>query len=68
TGGAFPTVQELSGIRMRPGYNLCRPPTSAASDFLEEGDSITVSSRIPHTGRNPAAQEAEVRWVTSPFL
>lgn len=36
--------------------------------FLGEGDSITVSSRIPHTGRNPPAQEAEVLWVTSPFL
>ncbi len=36
--------------------------------FLEEGDSITLSSRIPHNWRNPAMVEAEVLWVTSPFL
>lgn len=36
--------------------------------FLEEGDSITLSSRIPHNWRNPGDEEADVLWVTSPFL
>lgn len=40
----------------------------SAHYFLEEGDSFTLSSRIPHTWRNPTGRAVEVLWVTSPFL
>lgn len=34
--------------------------------FLGEGDSLTVSSRIPHNWRNPAQTPTRVIWVTTP--
>ncbi len=34
--------------------------------FLAAGDSLTVSSRIPHNWRNPTQQATQVLWITSP--
>ncbi len=34
--------------------------------FLNPGDSMTTSSRIPHNWRNPGRTPARVIWVTSP--
>ncbi|WP_291426832.1 helix-turn-helix domain-containing protein [Deinococcus sp.] len=34
--------------------------------FLHEGDSMTMSSRIPHNWRNPGSGTVRVIWVTSP--
>ena len=34
--------------------------------FLEVGDSMTVSSRIPHNWRNPDDTPTRVIWVTNP--
>lgn len=34
--------------------------------FLGVGDSMTVSSRIPHNWRNPSAKQTRVVWVTNP--
>lgn len=36
--------------------------------FLHEGDSLTLSSRVPHNWRNPTREQTEVIWVTSPYL
>lgn len=34
--------------------------------FLQAGDSLTMSSRIPHNWRNPGTVPTRVIWVTSP--
>lgn len=34
--------------------------------LLEEGDSITFESRIPHWNRNPGPASAEVVWIITP--
>ncbi|RJF73306.1 cupin domain-containing protein [Deinococcus cavernae] len=34
--------------------------------FLNPGDSLTMSSRIPHNWRNPGSVPTRVLWVTSP--
>ncbi|THF85810.1 cupin domain-containing protein [Deinococcus sp. KSM4-11] len=34
--------------------------------FLGAGDSLTLSSRIPHNWRNPTRTATEVIWITSP--
>lgn len=34
--------------------------------FLGVGDSMTVSSRIPHNWRNPGTAQTRVIWVTNP--
>jgi transcriptional regulator with XRE-family HTH domain len=33
---------------------------------LEEGDSLTFESRIPHRNRNPGDTKAEVLWIITP--
>ena len=33
---------------------------------LEEGDSLTFESRLPHKNRNPGPGQAEVLWVMTP--
>jgi transcriptional regulator with XRE-family HTH domain len=33
---------------------------------LEEGDSLTYESRIPHWNRNPGNERAEVIWIITP--
>jgi transcriptional regulator with XRE-family HTH domain len=34
--------------------------------LLEEGDSLTFESRLPHWNRNPGPSKAEVLWVITP--
>lgn len=34
--------------------------------LLEEGDSLTFESRIPHWNRNPGDTKAEVLWIITP--
>jgi transcriptional regulator with XRE-family HTH domain len=36
------------------------------SYLLEEGDSLTFESRLPHWNRNPGATKAEVLWIVTP--
>jgi transcriptional regulator with XRE-family HTH domain len=36
------------------------------SYLLEEGDSLTFESRLPHWNRNPGETKAEVLWVVTP--
>jgi transcriptional regulator with XRE-family HTH domain len=36
------------------------------SYLLEEGDSLTFESRLPHWNRNPGPTKAEVLWIITP--
>jgi hypothetical protein len=33
---------------------------------LEQGDSLTFESRLPHWNRNPGPGETEVLWIITP--